>query len=284
MIPQLLTADVNNIGCRFSSLLNDYLLCLKYDTNCCLCSAKSAYLDYKLSSLPCTLQDSTICELKKSSNKKNYVSTCVSSVSCPQQSTCSITTSTLSSTYKSSFSASPQSLTLSAQMPITLVPNSIYHKGYLTAGVLLSNNLSNTYQVSTGKALVGGVVSSSPTLDMSAKTQLTLIGVNNLSTGFIQTIRLYYTNSSGQFVASNFWDINVSPTSPYLTCGSGCTVVNPLDLYFSATNFTTALANVIKNAIQVLTSGINIDVSVSKLNGTSNLRIATTIKHLPSSV
>lgn len=239
MAQQLQLADVDNLRCAFVHQINQYHLCKKYAVTCCLDEAKESYRKYTLSSSACTLSKEVVCGLKNNLETSKAVS-CSLSVPCSGQAAIETKQTTRGPLYSPSIIDD----TLSGSYPLQssyvnlyTQDNSLYIKGKIKVGIIdEAFTTINSVDFLTGSALIGSSVVTSPEYEMRAQIKFGLAAWGDTSTAYVKKIRLYKTDSLGNFVPLNFVDVDVSPTtSPYLTCGS-CTAVTPTHLYVNNAN------------------------------------------------
>ena len=285
---QLQPADVDALRCDFVHSVYAYFQCKKYSISCTLADAKQRYLDYKLASSDCELTEDQTCSLVNKVGPTLAVE-CAVNTPCSAQALVSLKNTSVNLVYTPTIvdetfaDAAP---VFTAKPSLTLSPNSIYHNSTLDVAILDQDlAVIDTATFSTGKAKVGASVVTDPIYSLSAFVRWGLVNVANNPTGYLKSIKIYYTNTLGQYVPSNFWIIDVSPTSPYLSCGT-CDPVNPADLLFGASNATwsAAIQKVVNNAVRDLTGGVNIGFKASKQDVAPYwVTMDTTVKHLPNS-
>lgn len=110
------------------------------------------------------------------------------------------------------------------------------------------------------------------------ETGYTLTGAKTMTNGYMKQVLLYKTDATATLTPIY---IDTSPTSSYLTGAAG--TVLSADLYFSSSNYATAVSTLLKNAIAsnyglitYIEPNIRFDVS-------GNLYFFTKVKHNPSS-
>lgn len=280
---QLQQSDVDALRCAFVHSIHAYIRCRKYSLTCCIDTATQDFLNYKLATATCTLGEDDTCRLVNAVEPTLAV-TCTTEVPCSAQAAITIKNTAGPLLYtptiiNADFATSAP--VFSARGDVTLTPNSIYHDAALTVGIIDQNfDIIDSVVFKTGKAKINGILYTNDVYRLKLATVFGLNNVSNLAAGYMKTIRIYYTNNAGQFVPSQYWDIDVSITSPYLACGT-CTPVLAADLYFASPNWTTAIKTVVDNAIRDLTGDVNIDFRAEKY--TDKVIFYTTVKHLPES-
>ncbi len=282
-MPQLLPADVDALRCAFVHSIYSYLKCKTYSISCSLSKAKEDFLNYKLASSTCTLGETDKCRLINAVEPTLLVS-CDTQVPCSAQAAIAIKNTLGPAFYTPTIineTFGTDAPVFSARGDISLIPNSVYHDASLTVGIIDQDfNIIDSTVFTTGKAKVGASVITSDIYRLKAATLFSIENISTLGSGYLKTIRIYYTNSIGQYVPGQFWDIDVSTTSPYLACGT-CTPVTASDLLFNSPNWATAIKTVVDNAIRDLTGAVNIDFIAVKAN--NRALFYTTVKHLPNS-
>jgi len=236
---QLQAADVAALRCAFVHSIFSYFQCKKYSIRCNLEESKQDFLNYKLASSDCTLGETDNCRLVNAV-EPSLVVTCNTEIPCTSQAAIAIKDLGSGSIYTPSLYNNQlpfEEILTTTQPYIVLLPNSIDQDAYIN-NTLVNENLEllGDAVISTGKAKVGVSVVTSSNYSMQAITQFGIDGHSEVVNAYIRRIRIYYTNSIGQYVPGQFWDINVSPVdSPYLACGT-CTPVSPTDLFLASPN------------------------------------------------
>lgn len=276
----LQTADVIKIECAFVQSIFDYLYRRQYTTDLCLDEVKSAYILMLKAHNTCLTYEQE-CEVLDA-EVTDYTVDCGDGATtpCATVGTIEVTSSRKDCTYTAAL-RNPVNNT--GYPYVDLQNNQVYHKGKMNIVVTSPcGNYSTTLQAQTGTILIG-TPTTSDVYDFSVFASYILDNVTTLNTYYISSIRLYATDNSGNVINSAV-DIDISPlTSPYLSCPS-CTTVNPAHLYFGHANYTTALKNVIDNAIKIL-SGSTSTASIDVYNvNTTGYEIRSRIKHNPSGV
>lgn len=276
----LQTADVIKIECAFVKSVYDYIYHRQYTTDLCLDKVKSAYLLMLKAHNTCLTYEQE-CEVIET-EVTDYTLDCTTSITTPCSTVGEITVS--SSRKDCTYTAALRNPVNNTGFPyVDLQDNEVYHKGKMNIVITSPcSSYSTTLQAETGTILIGSPVTSD-IYDFSVFASYIIDNVTSLSTYYISSIRLYATDSSGNVINSAI-DIDISPTtSPYLSCPS-CTTVTPSHLYFGHANYTTALKNVIDNAIRVISgSPSNASIEVTNVN-TTGYEIRSRIKHNPSGV
>lgn len=283
---QLAPADVANHRCRFAYELYTYLSCRNYRLDCCLDEAIEAYRKFKLAQKDCELDDTTLCALANYRLATKEAS-CQTNVSCENQGTITIRGGSSTTVYtptiiNENFDALAP--LFSAQPQVVLVPNSITQDAEITVGVIDQDYVivdQDTF--STGSSKVGASVVVSPSYSMKLGMEQNIDNISALSGAYIQTIRIYYTDSIGQYVPNQFWDIDVSPTTPYRICGT-CNPVAVPDLYLTSANWADSMKIMVDNAVRALTGAVNIDFSPAKYGNIDRVRFRSWVKHKPNSI
>lgn len=286
---QLTAADVDALRCAFVHSIYTYTKCKKYSISCSLDEAIEDYLNYELANVDCALSEDDTCRLKNAVEPSLIVD-CTINTPCYAQAAITIkdisggpllyTPTIIDETFDTSAPV------FSARGNLNLIPNSIFQEASLEVGIIDQNfDIIDTATFTTGKAKVGASVVTSDIYKPYVSTHMAFT-TGNSATGYIKTIRIYYTNTIGQFVNNQYWDIDVSPlTSPYLACGT-CTVVNPAHLYLNNNSglWSTAMRNVVHNAVRVLTGAVNIEFTCYKEDvAPFRSYYYTSLKHLPTS-
>lgn len=288
---QLVPADVANLRCRFAFELYTYIKCLKYSLTCCIDDAVEAFLNYKLAASTCELDDDTICRLLNYKKATKEVD-CNSDIPCSAQATIDlrfvssggIYSPIILPSYDTPVAVVP-AYSGRIKMP-SLTPNSINQQAGVLIGIVdqYKNIVFPASGAFTGQAKVGASVVVSSQYALKAYTQFALDGYNDNNDAYITSLRIAYTDNIGQFVASNFWDIDTNPyTTPYRLCGT-CTPVAIADLFITSPNWATNFQVLVENAIRDLTGGVNIVFFASKSNSQNRLYLNTFIKHEPNSI
>lgn len=283
---QLQSADVDALKCAFVHSIYLYVQCKKHSIRCSLTEAKDDYLNYKLAAGDCTLGETDNCRLVNALEPTLVVS-CNTAIPCSAQAVVSVKNFESGTIFTPTFvdDTIPFEDVVTTMMPfITLTADSINQDASIQVSLADSNlGLWGDQTISTGQAKVGMSVVTGSNYSMQAITQFGIDGHSNVNNGYIRKIRLYYTNSIGQYVPGQFIDLNVSPVdSPYLALFP---TVNPVDLVFTSSNWTTALTTLVQNAIANITGGSgHISFSASKAINTDRVILFTETKHSPASV
>jgi hypothetical protein len=236
---QLQAADVDALRCEFVHSIYSYLLCRRYALKCDLDTPTQNFLNYKLAAQSCTLDEDSNCQLVNAVKPTRVVS-CDINIPCSAQADVNLRIRDTGHVYTPTIineDFDTQAPLYTAQADIALVPNSINQNATVTVGIVdESLNIIDQTTFNTGSAKVGMSVVSSSAYSMQALTTFAIDGVSTVPNGYIKTIRLYYTNSIGQYIPGQYVDINVSPVdSPYMACGT-CTPVTFSDLFFASPN------------------------------------------------
>lgn len=208
---QLQQSDVDALRCAFVNDIYRYTKCRKYAIDCCLTEAKESFLDYKLSESTCTLDDKTICSLVNKVEPTLLVS-CQSEVPCEVQASIKILSSssghiytpTLLTDYTTPAYDAPA---VSLNIPMFLLEtDSIYQTAGVITGIVDEdyNIIFPASSAATGQAKVGMSTVVSNDYALKAFSQFALDGYNNIPNGYISKVRIYYTNSIGQYVPGQF--------------------------------------------------------------------------------
>lgn len=284
----LQAADVAALKCRFVNDVYKYIKCLEYSINCCTDTMAQSYLDYKLADGGCSLTNDQFCSLTNKA-EEGVVADCTTEVPCSSQAEIEVRVTEIGDTYYTSLQT-PTFLTddlpvLSTQAQISLSWDSIVQKAFVNVGVYNQDGqFIQNHVIESGTALVNGIEVTSPIYDLRVSTYFTLKNVSNLAGSYLRKVRIYYTDSVGAYVPNQFWDIDVSPiTSPYLS-GVGMVTVTPSDLYFTSPNWTTAIDNVLRNAMFSLLGHLDnyMDFYAGKPGNVDLVYLASRTKNSPS--
>lgn len=276
----LATATVTKIDCNFVHKVYKYLYNRRYSLETCIDEAVDAFLLHLRAHNDClTYEDE--CELD-SLALTDYSLDCDTSVTatCSTVGDIDVTVTTPACIYSTAI----QNPANGTGYPyVDLQNDNVYHKGKTTLHVTSScGDYDNVIPVETGTVLIGSSTTTSTDYDFAIHARHDIDNVTNLTSSYIKSLRLYHTDSSGALV-NMFTDIDLDPTTtPYLSC-SGCTTVTAADLYFGAANYTTALYNLVRNAVKVLSGDANnISLLVQPINATG-YSLITRSKHNPAS-
>lgn len=284
----LQAADVAALRCRFVNDIYKYVKCLSYSVNCCLDDAKRSFLDYKLGASTCDLTVDQLCDLQNKA-KNSLVVDCMTEQACTSQALIEVRVTETGDSYQSSFitttfDTDPLPL-LETKSTVSLSWDSIVQKAFVNVGVYDQNlNVVQNHVLESGTAKVLGVEVTDPIYDLRVSTYFTLDGISNLASSYLRKVRVYYTDPIGTYVPGQYWDIDVSPiTSPYLS-GPGMITVSAADLYFTSPNWTTAIDNVLRNAMYTLLGHLDnyMDFYATKAANIDRLTLASRTKHNPS--
>ena len=276
----LATATVTKIDCNFVHEVYQYLYNRRYSLEICPDAAIAAFLLHLRAHNDClTFEDE--CDLE-SLSLTDYSLDCNTSATaaCGTVGTITITTSNPACVYSTAIE-NPSNGT--GYPYVDLQNDNVYHKGRTTLHVTSScGDYNNIIPVETGTVLIGASTTTSTDYDFAIHARHDVDNVTSLTNSYIKSLRLYHTDSSGALVNTST-DVDLDPnTTPYLSC-AGCTTVTASDLYFGAANYTTALYNLIRNAVRVLSGDANnISVLVQPINATG-YSVITRSKHNPAS-
>lgn len=204
---QLQAADVDALRCEFVHSIYTYFTCRKHAIKCDLETPKLDFLNYKLASQDCSLNETDNCRLVNALKPTKVVS-CDVSTPCAAQADVNIKVTVDGNVYTPSVineNFLTEAPLYAAQADINLTPNSINQNATLKVGVLNQDlEIVEEQTFTTGSAKVGMSVVSSASYSMQALTAFTIDNVSTIPNGYLKTIRIYYTNSIGQYVPGQF--------------------------------------------------------------------------------
>lgn len=256
-------ADVNKLKCKFVTEWVKFLQRRKYVIGYCYDDIYKYLEYYKLAtSLSECLEYEDECELTKLATLlPDEPNDGTITLNCADQLQLSLSSTPKVCTYTPSASIDGQS-----KMKFTIKNNSILHDRTVNLTVLNGCNNQTT---------IDEVYTDSVTY---FETGYTLTGAKTMTNGYMKQVLLYKTDATATLTPIY---IDTSPTSSYLTGAAG--TVLSADLYFSSSNYATAVSTLLKNAIAsnyglitYIEPNIRFDVS-------GNLYFFTKVKHDPSS-
>lgn len=283
-----MTVDVNKIKCYAVKLILKYITCNKYSIDCCYKSALKALADYKLASFTdCDVPHASLCYLSDL-QLSDYTIECgegVTLLDCTDQVDLALSKFTESCTFTTSL-ANPDNGT--AFPKIYVIDDDSYplakiNINTVVTGVGTNTNCSGsqTDEIESGAQLSGG----SPVLDDEynphARISLPLYNVNTVH-GYMKNIWIAQTINPATLDSSDI-EIDISPsTSPYKSC-TGCTTVSSADMYFDHPNFSSAMTNILRNAMLTLYGDADLGDFRVETNGTNGYTVSSLVKHNPAS-
>lgn len=274
-------ATVNQLRCAFVSAVYDYFYCKTYSLDCCITEVEELFRLYKLTQVPCDLTPELECLLKE-------FDTTDFTIDCDEENTQMLCSIQLQVTH--SISESVGSLyvhllndfngTAYSYYPVNSnvvpQPNSVYT--VLTDSPLISA-INGTITVPINYTIYdSNQVNFNPRYG-SIQASMTL-STSSHTASYISTIRLDKTDATGTPTGHSIF--NLSPlTSPYLSC-VGCTTVTASHLYFSNSNWPTAIQSVIKNAVLTESGAVNVDPVAYR--DIDTILLGLRVKHNPSGI
>lgn len=204
---QLQLADVGALRCAFVHSIYQYFQCKKHSIRCVLDKAKEDFINYKLSSSECTLDEEDTCRLTNAL-EPTLVVTCDTQIPCSAQAAIAIKDLGSGSVYSPSLYNNQlvfEEIVTTTQPYIVLIEDSINQDAYIN-NTLVDDELGllGDAVISTGKAKVGASVVTSSNYSMQALTQFGIDGHSNVVNAYIRKIRIYYTNNVGQYIPGQF--------------------------------------------------------------------------------
>lgn len=209
-------AHVNKLRCNFVNDAAEYFKCKKYSLECCLNTVTESFLDFKLASnYACPLEIEQECRLVNVESTVDVVECNSQSFVCSLQASIKVSSEVEEITYTTTL----ENKANQSAFPVVEISNGLYPKASIN--IVTRDNYGNTFDthaVTSGTLKIGGFPSTSTDYDLGGSIVFrTGAGLYGTTGGYIQTVRLYRTDSNGVFNPSQWVDIDVSPTSPYLT-------------------------------------------------------------------
>lgn len=280
----MMTADATKFACEFISKVKIYLTQQKYVVEPCLDEIYYYFSKYKLStSLVDCLEYEDECDLANAAKSlPTFIDdNCLNIKSCGELLDINISQSSQICSYTIGLVNSNGVTT--AFPEIRLENNLVYQNAYVTVKAT-SCNEEYTYEASTG-CVGAGTPSCSSDYDVFGTFHYTLKGLQNNSSGYIKTIRIYETNDDG-ILNPSYIDVDVSPSNiaAWTSCPL-CSGVTPSNLYFASSNWENAFNVLLDNVAYTLHGALNADwnVDFTLLGVNAGIRINNRVKHNPTS-
>jgi len=209
-------AHVNKLRCNFVNDVVEYFKCKKYSLSCCIDTATESFVNFKLASnYECPIKIEQECRLVNIESTAEVVECNSQSFVCSLQASVKISSEVEEITYTTTV----ENKSNQSSFPVVEIGNGLYPKA--SVNIVTRDNYGNvfdTHTVTSGTLKVGGFPSTSTDYDLGGSIILkTGNGLSGIAGAYIQTVRLYRTDSNGVFNNNQWVDIDVSPTSPYLT-------------------------------------------------------------------
>lgn len=271
-----MTVDVNKLRCRFVHEILKYVNCTKYSIDCCIDTAAKAWLDYKLAAFTdCTIPADLACLLSelKLTDYTVDCDTVTSVLDCDTQislalskavSTCTITNELSNPVDNSKF------------LHFTVENDSSYPVGKINIVTTSSCGETESHTIESGNYFD---INGDPVYDIEynphVRVSLQIPNVLTSTTGYLQKLWIYHTINSATLSSAVSIDLDPN-TTPYL--GS----VNPAELLFGHPSYTSALQELIRNAVETIYGDADLGEFLVEVQGT-NYVISSLAKHNPIS-
>lgn len=274
-------ADVLKIKCKFVEKMVSFLNKRKYEIDACYCDVLPYFADAQLATVfadaECLDHDDECLLNKKAAKYSDQPELNPGIVSCSDQVDITLTQSSASC----STSTVVKNSTGQAYPKIVLYNDELYHDAVLNIELTDCDGTTQVEQIRCGCTGTPEVCTDANRVSGLMTFTLTT-PATTYPGGYINTIRLYETDSNGVLINSPM-DLDISPSNvgTWNACGT-CTTVNAADLYFSSGNYATAWVNLMENISKTLYAGdVNLDASI--ITGSSLWLYQYRIKHNPSS-
>lgn len=276
------TADVTKLSCEFVRKVKLYITQSKYIAEPCMDDIQYYFSKYKLATtLADCLTHEDECDLSI------IASTIVSEpvippviVSCDGLVDITLTKSTVPCVYTTTLQK--LSGVASAYPDIVLSEDDVTQSAFIN---VVTSGCGDFDSASIESGCKNITNNSSPVCAEVYKFELNIYfnlnGLQNHPTGYIKTLRIYQTDSSGDLINTPI-DLNLSPSnlSAWVACGL-CSGISAAELRFGHPNWASAFKELLDNVVYTLQGSLDARWVVSF--GTNYISIGNTVKHNPAS-